>query len=254
MIDLRHLNRVGTICQTPFTPHHDLLALRSNLRRADFPTELFWLPMVVEGTGAGFDRPSNGNVFSLRFPRIVKVHEDRSIQDALDFDEYQHLALESIKGLGECISASTESAPLSPLINTIPNQPPMFGQCIKSLIPNRSSILSESTLRGSLSDTTVADNTNLADRRCALNRKPAATTSSRFCKILKGSRGTSNHGVEPSTTNTVSSSFLPLLDSYSIPCPPSHGKARSSPMLIHESAAKHFLNRAEETLKCRQKQ
>ena len=94
MIDLRHLNRVETLYQTPFTPHHDLLALRSNLRRADFPTELFWLPMVVEVIGAGFDRPSNGHFFSLRFLRIVKVYEDRSIQDALDFDEYQPLALE----------------------------------------------------------------------------------------------------------------------------------------------------------------
>ena len=239
MIDLRHLNRVGTLSQTPFTPHHDVLALRSNLRRADFPTELFWLPMVVEVIGAGFDRPSNWDFFSLRFPRIIKVHEDRSTQDALDFDEYQRLALESIKGLGECVSAPTESAPLSPLINTIPNQPPMSGQCIKSLNPDYSSILGESILRGSLSDTTVAD--NLADRRHVLKRKPAATTSSRFCKKIKGSRGRSNHGVEPSTTNTASSSSLPLLDSYSLPCPPSHSKARSSPMLIHESAAKHFL-------------
>ena len=144
-------------------------------------------------------------------------------------------------GLGECVLAPTESAPLSPIIHIIPNQPPMFGQCIKSLKPDHSSFLSESILRGSLSDTTVADNTNLADRRCALKRKPAATTSSRFCKKMKGSRGRSNHGVEPSTTNAVSSSSLPLLDSYSMPCPPSYSKARSWPMLIHGSAAKHFL-------------
>ena len=68
--------------------------------------------MVVEVIGAGFDRPSNGNFLSLRFPRIVKVHEDRSIQDALDFDEYQRLALENIKGLGEYVTP-TESPALS---------------------------------------------------------------------------------------------------------------------------------------------
>ena len=203
MIDLRHLNRVGTLCQTPFTPHHDLLALRSNLRRAHFPTELFWLPMVVEVIGAGFDRPSNGNFFSLRFPRIVKVHEDRSIQDALNFNAYQRLALESIKDLGECDLTSTESALPSLSTKTVPGSPPIAGPSIGLLNQDHSSTSDKHIVSEFLSDTTVADNANLADRRCALKWKPVTTTSSRSCKQMKGSRGRSNHGIESSMTNTV---------------------------------------------------
>ncbi|KIW88547.1 uncharacterized protein Z519_10593 [Cladophialophora bantiana CBS 173.52] len=56
------------------------------------PTELFTKPAVVEVVGAGFDRPPNVRFFTLRFPRIQKVHRDRTYIDSLDFDEYQRLA------------------------------------------------------------------------------------------------------------------------------------------------------------------
>ena len=56
------------------------------------PTELFTRPLVVEVVGAGFDRPPNMRYFTLRFPRLVKIHHDRCVEDALDFVEYQQLA------------------------------------------------------------------------------------------------------------------------------------------------------------------
>jgi len=60
------------------------------------PTELFVEPAVVEVVGAGFDRPANQRFLTLRFPRIVKVHRDRTFKDSLDFMEYQRLAQESM--------------------------------------------------------------------------------------------------------------------------------------------------------------
>src|SRR5256885_7892840 len=57
--------------------------------------------MVVEVIGAGFDRPINADIFSLRFPRILKIHGDRCFRDAVSFDEYQRLALGSMKKLRE---------------------------------------------------------------------------------------------------------------------------------------------------------
>ena len=63
--------------------------------RPDQPTELFKKPMVVEVIGAGFDKPANANFFTLRFPRIQKVHGDRPFRDALSLSEYQRLAKES---------------------------------------------------------------------------------------------------------------------------------------------------------------
>lgn len=59
------------------------------------PTELFKKPVMVEVLGAGFDKPSGCAFFTLRFPRVVKIHQDRSYPDALGFTEYQQLADES---------------------------------------------------------------------------------------------------------------------------------------------------------------
>ncbi|KAK5344797.1 hypothetical protein LTR61_011428 [Exophiala xenobiotica] len=56
---------------------------------------------VVEVVGAGFDRPPNERFFTLRFPRIQKIHHDRTYADSLDFDEYQRLAKQSVVYLKE---------------------------------------------------------------------------------------------------------------------------------------------------------
>jgi DNA ligase-4 len=83
LADLKHLNRIGKFCQVPFTLNQSQVAVHCNLPRAELPTELFCPPVVVEVIGAGFDRPSDEDFFSLRFPRITKIHEDRLAQDAV---------------------------------------------------------------------------------------------------------------------------------------------------------------------------
>jgi DNA ligase-4 len=84
--DVRFLNRHGMLCETPFTPSHSEMEVRSELASVQLPTTLFTRPAVV---GAGFDRPSNSHYHTLRFPRVVKIHHDRSFLDAVDFAAYQ---------------------------------------------------------------------------------------------------------------------------------------------------------------------
>lgn len=52
----------------------------------------FKTPFVVELLGSGFDKPSNTQYYTLRFPRVLKIHWDRSFEDAISFVELQELA------------------------------------------------------------------------------------------------------------------------------------------------------------------
>jgi DNA ligase-4 len=55
-------------------------------------SSLFKKPFVVEMMGSGFEKPSNARYFTLRFPRILKVHTDRTFLDAASHRELQLLA------------------------------------------------------------------------------------------------------------------------------------------------------------------
>ncbi|KAJ5104378.1 hypothetical protein NUU61_001725 [Penicillium alfredii] len=60
--------------------------------RLSHATVLFKKPFVVEMLGSGFEKPSGARYFTLRFPRIVKVHTDRTFKDAASLRELQLLA------------------------------------------------------------------------------------------------------------------------------------------------------------------
>ncbi|KAA8642929.1 ATP dependent DNA ligase domain protein [Aspergillus tanneri] len=49
-------------------------------------------PIVVEMLGSGFERPSGARYYALRFSRIIKIHWDRSFEEAASFTELQLLA------------------------------------------------------------------------------------------------------------------------------------------------------------------
>ncbi|KAJ5831800.1 hypothetical protein N7474_000111 [Penicillium riverlandense] len=59
---------------------------------------LFKKPFVVEMMGGGFEKPSSARYFTLRFPRVLKVHMDRKFEDAASFRELQ-LAAESARAV-----------------------------------------------------------------------------------------------------------------------------------------------------------
>lgn len=42
--------------------------------------------------GAGFDKPADARYYTLRFPRVLKIHEDRSFKDTVSVDELQEMA------------------------------------------------------------------------------------------------------------------------------------------------------------------
>ncbi|KAH8430677.1 ATP dependent DNA ligase domain protein [Aspergillus melleus] len=56
---------------------------------------VFKKPFIVEMLGGGFEKPSSARYFTLRFPRILKIHSDRSFEEAASFTELQLLADEA---------------------------------------------------------------------------------------------------------------------------------------------------------------
>jgi DNA ligase-4 len=56
------------------------------------PAELFKRPFLIELMGAGFDKPANARYFALRFPRVLKIHNDRSFKETVSFEELQEIA------------------------------------------------------------------------------------------------------------------------------------------------------------------
>jgi DNA ligase-4 len=90
--DMRYLNNHGRLYQVPFEKCTLNIEIDIDQLQVAQPTQLFTYPLVVEVVGAGFDRPPNTRYFTLRFPRVVKVHHDRRVEDVLDFVEYQQLA------------------------------------------------------------------------------------------------------------------------------------------------------------------
>lgn len=59
---------------------------------------LFKKPFVVEMMGSGFEKPSAARYYTLRFPRIVKIHMDRTFEEAASFRELQ-LSAESARAV-----------------------------------------------------------------------------------------------------------------------------------------------------------
>jgi len=89
---IRHLNKHGYFHRVPFARSREEMEVRIDQAQLRQPTELFKKPLVVEVVGAGFDKPADVRYFTLRFPRIQKVHEDRSYRDVVSFDELQESA------------------------------------------------------------------------------------------------------------------------------------------------------------------
>src|ERR1700733_3603450 len=98
--DVRFLNRHGILCETPFARSDLEMDVHSELTGGPLPTTLFTRSAVVEVVGAGFDRPSNPHYHTLRFPRVMKIHHDRSFLDAVGFTAYQLMVEQGRPGDG----------------------------------------------------------------------------------------------------------------------------------------------------------
>jgi DNA ligase-4 len=51
--------------------------------------------------GAGFDKPATTRYFALRFPRVLKIHQDRTFKDTVSFDKLPELARRSMEVPGD---------------------------------------------------------------------------------------------------------------------------------------------------------
>ncbi len=76
----------------------DIEYVRPGMPRID---AMFKTPFVVEMLGSGFEKPSGARYYTLRFPRILKIHSDRSLEDAASFRELQLLAEAAISAPAE---------------------------------------------------------------------------------------------------------------------------------------------------------
>ena len=59
------------------------------------PKVIFRKPFVFDVAGSGFDKPPNRDIFTLRFPRILRLHQDRDWKQAVSLDELQAMAVEA---------------------------------------------------------------------------------------------------------------------------------------------------------------
>jgi DNA ligase 4 len=57
--------------------------------------------LFVSLVGAGFDKPASARYFTLRFPRVLKTHQDCTFKDTVSFDELQELAKQSTEEPGD---------------------------------------------------------------------------------------------------------------------------------------------------------
>lgn len=91
---LYFLNQFGEFyaCSPGDFEGFELEYAHGSLRRA---STLFKKPFVAEMMGSGFEKPSGARDFALRFPRVVKIHTDRTFEDAASHRELQLLAEEA---------------------------------------------------------------------------------------------------------------------------------------------------------------
>lgn len=89
--DMQTLNQWGAFYARPA---EDNAAFKAHGIHSDMPAMdvAFRTPFVVEVLGSGFEKPANAQFYTLRFPRLVKIHWDRSFEDAISFAELQDLA------------------------------------------------------------------------------------------------------------------------------------------------------------------
>lgn len=91
--DLVSLNRLGYLRALSTTSKEATEAFTFDFQpNLTEMSVVFKEPFVFELLGAGFEKLPNQKLFTLRFPRVQKVHWDRGWKDAVSLDELQQLA------------------------------------------------------------------------------------------------------------------------------------------------------------------
>ncbi|EDN02544.1 predicted protein [Histoplasma mississippiense (nom. inval.)] len=88
---LRTLNQYGRFCSCDVDDDVPFIIKTDQIQLPKVQV-LFKTPFVVEMVGSGFEKPAGANYFTLRFPRVLKIHMDRDVEDATTLEELQVLA------------------------------------------------------------------------------------------------------------------------------------------------------------------
>ncbi|KAL4819847.1 hypothetical protein BDW67DRAFT_173121 [Aspergillus spinulosporus] len=156
---------------------------------------VFKTPFVVEVMGSGFGKPSGARYYTIRFPRILKIHSDRSIEDAASFRELQVLAETAISAPSEeLLDQEAEWMNRIRPNTSKPGYPPDESQSVSTItspastkaIPiyiDRSPLSSSNGPSGS---NILAKNGNLSSQRNARKRKASPSASEPCAKNTYG--------------------------------------------------------------------
>ena len=96
--DLLYLNQHGQYPLRAMEPGSSDVTEIFNLELASglpIPKVIFRKPFVFDVAGSGFDKPPNRDIFTLRFPRVLRLHQDRDWKQAVSLDELQAMAVEA---------------------------------------------------------------------------------------------------------------------------------------------------------------
>ncbi|EEQ89404.1 DNA ligase (ATP) [Blastomyces dermatitidis ER-3] len=89
---IRTLNQSGQFCSCDVDDDDAPFTIKTDQVQLPKVQVLFKNPFVVEMVGSGFEKPAGVNYFTLRFPRVLKIHMDRDVEDATTLKELQELA------------------------------------------------------------------------------------------------------------------------------------------------------------------
>lgn len=90
--EILDLNSRGQFVKLDFALDLPELAVEIITAQNAPPTELFKQPVVVEIMGAGFNKNSGCDFFTLRLPRLTRIHLDRNFEETMAFSELQDTA------------------------------------------------------------------------------------------------------------------------------------------------------------------
>ena len=89
--DILEVNQRGQFMELPFALEHDEFDIEMAVSGVPPPTLLFRKPIVVEVMGAGFDKNSSCDFYTIRFPRLARIHLDRDLTETMTFSELQDM-------------------------------------------------------------------------------------------------------------------------------------------------------------------
>ena len=88
---MQYLNRMGEFCACS-PDSNNVFVINYGQANISHMDVIFKIPFVAEMLGSGFEKPSGCQHYTLRFPRILKLHTDRGFEDAISFPDLQALS------------------------------------------------------------------------------------------------------------------------------------------------------------------